>query len=193
METTEAKTDIPSPKLRRYQYRLRTLLIVMLLASIGMSWFAVKMQRATRQREAVEAIESLGGWVVYDCGRDNSEPRGPAWMRTLLGRDLLGKAEIVCLSDLPVDDEALERLKGLHHLLFLELNNTGITDIGVEHIEALTTMQGLWLGNTQVTDAGLMQLQGLTQLQIVYVKGTRVTNEGVKKLQEALPDCEIIR
>ncbi len=32
-----------------------------LLVSIGMSWLGVKLERARRQREAVEAIERLGG------------------------------------------------------------------------------------------------------------------------------------
>jgi hypothetical protein len=48
----------PRPKRRRrrfLQFTVRSLLVFVLLVSIGMSWFAVKLARARRQREAVEA------------------------------------------------------------------------------------------------------------------------------------------
>ncbi len=57
--------DTRKPRLRWYQYSLRSLCLVMLLACIGMSWVGVKMQRARRQREAVEAIKKLGGEVTW--------------------------------------------------------------------------------------------------------------------------------
>ena len=38
-------SDEDAPKRRWYQYRLRTLLVLVVLASIGMSWFAVKLQQ----------------------------------------------------------------------------------------------------------------------------------------------------
>jgi len=59
--TAAGQADKPRARRRWYQYSLRTLLLVMLLASVGISWFAVKMQRARKQREAVEAIRGLGG------------------------------------------------------------------------------------------------------------------------------------
>jgi hypothetical protein len=39
---------------RWFQYSLRSLLLPMLLASIGMSWVAVRLQRARWQKEAVQ-------------------------------------------------------------------------------------------------------------------------------------------
>jgi hypothetical protein len=55
-------TPRPKPRTRRFlQFSLRTLLIFVLLVSIGMSWFAVKLERARRQREAVEVIRTGGG------------------------------------------------------------------------------------------------------------------------------------
>ena len=79
--STPEHSDTPQPKRRRFQYSLRTLLLFMLLVSIGLSWFTVKMQQASRQREAVEAIRELSGWVGYDTGI-----RAPKWVRDLFGR-----------------------------------------------------------------------------------------------------------
>ena len=89
---------------RRFQYSLRTLLLVMTLACIGMSWLGVKMQQARKQREAVEAIEKLGGWVHYDYQVDQSGrwhfgavPPGPAWLRNGLGEDFFSTVvDIMC-------------------------------------------------------------------------------------------------
>jgi len=61
-----ATADTPKPKRRWYQYSLRTLLLFMLLASIGLSWLAVKLKQAREQKEAVRAIEEAGGWVIHD-------------------------------------------------------------------------------------------------------------------------------
>ena len=43
MQARESNTDSPFRKRRSFQYSLRTLLLVTLLASMVMSWFAVKM------------------------------------------------------------------------------------------------------------------------------------------------------
>ena len=50
----------------RFQYSLRSLFLVMFLACIGMSWIGVGVQKARRQKEAVEEIKKLGGTVFYD-------------------------------------------------------------------------------------------------------------------------------
>ena len=59
MSTDESPTTSSVHKLRWYQYSLRTLLIVMVLASFGLSWFAVKLQQARRQRAVVAELTSL--------------------------------------------------------------------------------------------------------------------------------------
>ena len=43
---------VPKLKRRWPQYSLRTLLVLMLLVGIGMSWLGVKVKQLRRQREA---------------------------------------------------------------------------------------------------------------------------------------------
>ena len=60
-------------------------------------------------------------------------------------------------------------MKSLEEMRFLNLSNTGVTDMGVESLRRLTRLEELNLVNTGVTD------------------------EGVKKLQQALPNCKVYR
>jgi hypothetical protein len=69
MDATECQPVPPKPKLRWYQYSLRSLFLLTLICAILCSWFAT---RATNQRDAVQAIRSIGGCEVsYDC-----DPKG---------------------------------------------------------------------------------------------------------------------
>jgi hypothetical protein len=120
---------VAKPKLRWFQYSLRTLLVFVTLCAIPCSWLAVKMQQAKRQREAVAAIEKLGGTVFW------SEPSGLAWMQSLLGDDLFRHVESVYLNDTEVTDAGLEHLTGLNMLQVLSLYQTKVTDAGVKKLK----------------------------------------------------------
>lgn len=87
--------DRAKPKRRGFQFRLRTLLIAVLLLALPLSWFAMRMEKAHRQREAVEAIRRMGG-VTFFVGEATPPPVGrsvldmrpyPAWLRKWLGDD----------------------------------------------------------------------------------------------------------
>lgn len=187
------RQDASTLRRRRFQYRVRTLMLLILVASIGMSWFAVTLRRATRQRDAVKTIVRLGGFVTYDymidhAGNQRPNPQGPApeWLRRMLGDDFFARVVAVNLDSTEVTDADLECLKPLSHLRRVNLFNTRITDAGLKHLKPLPRLQRLELGGTQVTDAGLEHLKGLTELQSVY-GGNGVTDEGMKRLQQALP------
>ena len=194
---------------RWYQYSLRTLLLFVLLVSIGMSWLGVKLHRAREQKEAVEAIRKAGGEVSYDYQSDyaSAEPRVPKWARALLGDgfffDVLqagasgtkfGDDEAVYLRRLTnlewlslratrITDAGLEHLEGLARLEELYLSRTNITDAGLEHLKRLTNLTWLNLSDTQVTDAGLEHLKGLTSLQWLDLSDTQVSDAGLEHLQ----------
>ncbi|MGA2031281.1 MAG: hypothetical protein ABSG68_03405 [Thermoguttaceae bacterium] len=153
----------PRPKLRWFQFSLRTLLVFVTLCAFACSWLAVKLQQAKRQREAAAAVEKLGGQVEW------SEPSGPLWLRRLLGDDLF------------------------RSVVDVGLGGTEVTDAELEHLKGLDQLQSLNLARTNIAGAGLGNLKGLNQLQYVYLGGTQVTDAGVKKRQQALPNCEIER
>jgi hypothetical protein len=191
----------------------------MVLASVGMSWIGVRMQRARMQRAVVDAIEREGGCVEYDYEVDapgsmkilGAQPPGPAWLRGLLGIDFFADVVSVdlCkgagmrqLEGLPilqtlrlysheVTDSEMKYLEGLTQLQLFSLNSTLVTDGGLKHLKALPQLQELSLGSTPFTDAGLEHLRGLSMLRLLVLDRTKFTKDGVRKLQQALPNCKI--
>jgi hypothetical protein len=59
---------------QRFQFGFRSLLVFFVAASVPLGWLAWEMQKARRQREAVETILELGGIVNYDV--TSQKPRG---------------------------------------------------------------------------------------------------------------------
>ena len=170
-------TPRPERRPRRFlQFSLRSLLVFVLLVSIGMSWLGVKMERARRQREAVEAIEKAGT-VCHE-----SDPFG---VRSLIGaftgQDLVSDVAIVWCGREFGDDEA-GHLKALTDLIHLDLAASQITDDGLEHLESLTILNTLSLSRTQVSDAGLEHLEGLTRLHYLDLSNTQLTGPELENL-----------
>ena len=179
------------PKRRWYQFSLKTLLVVMVLLCLGPGGYvAYEQNKVRRQKEAVEAIEKLGGVVEY--GR-NASAR-PAMLRQILGDDTIGMVESVDFwNPSQVTDADVVHFARLPRLKHLHLTDTHVTDAGLKHLASLKDLSGLTLDNTQVTDAGLVHLAGLKSLRHLSVYRTQVTDAGVAELQEALPNCRIRR
>ena len=148
MTMTELPYAEPKPKLRWYQYGLRTALVFVSLVSVGMSWLAVRMQSARAQREAVVAVQAAGGTVRYQHELDASgnvipvdglvwdapvdewgnpvpgesspgaDAPAPAWLRRLFGDDLFRTAVWACVGS----NEGLEQVRRLTSLERLTLD-----------------------------------------------------------------------
>ena len=104
---------IPKRSRRLLRYSLRTLLVVVLVASV---WAAYRANQAHRQRLAVAKIRDLGGQVFYDYERDAKDaqiyiqgpvPPGPDWLRELVGIDWLSEVIVIRLRDVGDEEVAL--------------------------------------------------------------------------------------
>ena len=54
----------------RFQFSIRSLLVLAVVVAIPCSWLATEMKKAREQREAVEGIWKAGGMVSYDYQLD---------------------------------------------------------------------------------------------------------------------------
>ena len=197
----------------RFQFSVRSLLLLVLAAAIPSSWQATEMKRARAQSAAVESLKKLGCTIGYDYEWDSSgawiksaTPPKPAWLRKVFGDDFfidvylvdlydgndsdlellagMKRLHTLSLSSLPVTDAGLQHLEGLNQLRELELGDTRITDIGLKHLDGLQKLRELNLNGTQVTDAGLKRLVGLKQLESIDLNRTQITDLGVAYFEE---------
>ena len=175
----------PKPKRRWYQFRLRTLLIlVVLVLGLPLSWLGRKLHEARKHRETVNAILEVGGHVGYEYD--------------VLGVDLGEPVYAMGMWDW--GDAELEKLKGLTSLTQLDVDGCrGVTDAGMEHLQGLNNLEWLNISHTQVTEAGLKHLKGMTNLETLFIcclyqadRREKVSDEDITELQEALPNCRII-
>jgi hypothetical protein len=173
---------------RRFQFSIRSLLVLTVAVAIPCSWLAVEMKWAREQREAVEAIRKAEGCVFYDYECDasfvitpNTAPPGSVWLRTLVGDDYFSNAIFVTLSG---TDAELSQLEHLSQLQAIKLWTIEDADAGgFEHLKGLTTLHTLDFIGTHITDAGLKHIAGLTQIQMLGLQGTNITDTGLKHLR----------
>jgi internalin A len=191
------------PKRRSsFQFRLRTLLAGVLVLSLPLSWFAVRLAKARKQKSAVEAIELAGGEVTYEPYVLSID-----FSFGTLGDDFyfdvvevhsygstFGDDEAALLENLPnltelvlrsasVTDAGLKHLKG-QKLEVLDLDATRVTDAGLEGVKGMTDLVSLSLAGAQITDAGLEHFKGLINLEFLCLNGTRITDSGLEHLKE---------
>lgn len=91
----------------------------------------------------------------------------------------------------PISNKALFSIRGLRHLLRLNLSGTRITDDGLVHIKSLNSLRELRLCHTAVTNAGLLPLQGLSRLRLLDLSGTLVDDLGLVRLK-SFPDLRVL-
>jgi hypothetical protein len=98
---------------------LRTAFVVLAVFAV---WLGVIVNRAREQREAVRAIEALGGRVIYDWQQSSmfdASPDGPAWLRQVIGDDYF--QTVVGVYILGSDADAARAIPYLQQLPDLEL------------------------------------------------------------------------
>ena len=151
-----SSTELPRPKPDRwrFQYSLRSLLLFVLLANVGMAWFGARWRAATERRDAVAAIRALGVRVIYDYEDTAAGPPGPAWARRLLGVDFF--ADVIRI----IPQRFMHDTPG----------DSPITDACLKDVAELTCVERLDLQDSKVSDAGLRALVGLARLQMLNLR-----------------------
>ena len=170
------------------QFRLRSLLLAILVFCIAMGWF---VKRVRRQQAATARIVGYGGHVNYDYQFDAKgefrrdsfgnalhglEPPGPRWLRDMVGDDYFQTPVKVWLES----EEGVGFLDGELKVL-------------AGPIKSLPRVKSLTLRGSPITDAGLTHLHGMTQLEELDCRGTKITDRGIEALRRALPSCRITR
>ena len=125
------KKPATKPANRYLTFSLRTLFLALTALAV---WLGVVVNRAREQREAVKAIEALGGYVIYDwqlqpspdggsAMKPDAKPTAPAWIRRVIGDDFFQEAKWAGLQNSshgPKDSHVLQALPHFQRLHGLE-------------------------------------------------------------------------
>ena len=172
----------------RFQFSIRSLLVLVVAVALPCSWLAVEIRAAKRQQELVATAGQMGGQVWYDCKysgdgfKTNAVPPEPAWLQNLLGDDFFASAIGVSFMGYEVSGKTLEPLQGLGQVRTLGLRWSGITDEGLDYIKKLAQVRELDVSNNQFTDVQVKHLIGLTQLDALDISETLITDKGLECL-----------
>jgi hypothetical protein len=127
-----------------------------------------------QQRDAVAAINSVGGEVLYDWQWSNgrplprpARPRWPDWVVNVLGPDFLGRVVAVNLSraGLSANNDLISDVGRLRHLEHLTLGQSAITGKGLAPLRDLTRLKTLYVWDTRVSAADLVYLEKMVKLE----------------------------
>ena len=189
----------PVPRPRRWlQFRLRSLLLLMLVFPLLGTWWTFLRYGYLREHQIVQGdFRGLG-----------TAPQGPEWIRRLCGEkyfrravkaDLCGQHSdrltpqtlvefrylryVSATGDFFTDKE-LALLKDLPDLEVLFLDHCQITNAGLTHISELRQLKRLKLGGTQIREPNLQQLRHLKNLVMLELQGTQATDEQIRHLTQ---------
>jgi hypothetical protein len=211
--TLDPTTDKPPRRRRWIPLSLRMFLVVLLGLSVFTVWFA---ENRYQQFKAVKQIISKGGSVEYAGEFDangrlkvRGVPRGPKWLRGVIGNDILDTptsvhfnggpdsgrgaeivSDIVQLRSLKAvsisgihlsrrDLECLCELKDLHSLY---LGEKTLDDLDLDALKGLP-LRWLALPRTRISDKGLASLRDMDSLRYLDLTRTRISDRGIVALE----------
>lgn len=194
--------------LRCLRFRLRTLLVLLTLASI---WLALHVNAARRQQKAVAAIRDYGGWMRYDYqfpggefSHQDFDPQAgspiPAWLLEQFGVDMFHDVVQVNLNysedsgqreeNDNQTDEAIAWLPSFPRLRVLLLQGNQISDESMTHLAALKSLECLMMWDANgVSDIGTAHLHGLKHLKYIHLSEAKITDRSLEMFSK-MPQLE---
>lgn len=148
---------------RRFQFRLRTLLLLMVVVSLAFGWVMTERRRIRERREFFAASEifdfsigcglgSQSDWGKYIFGDDWPSYSGEfMWYQNYLYRQSTRHVESLA------ERKKTVRVPWSNRFLFL--TGPHVTDVNIQYLSIITRLEYLELVNTSVTDYGVSRLR----------------------------------
>ena len=168
-----------SPR-RRFVFRLRTLLIAVVVLAFLVAPVARRLQRANAQRKIVAWVLEKGGDVEYDWElKERASPRGPGWIRTWLGDEAFQSVRSVdfgnsyaAFTENPVDVRDLSPLASLTNLESVQLIETEFPDLA--SLSRIPTLRRVDLCRVRLGRA--TALKGLSQIRELNLDSAKLND-----------------
>lgn len=181
----------PRRRWRCWRFTLRGLLLFIAILSV---WLGSITHRARTQKQAVDAIQRLGGHVRYDY-QQYAPPTAPStdpkpdrrWHKYNYTKRI---AELLAeeAAYTPPGPEWLRALVGDDYftsVVTVSLSGAAVTNDVLAHVGRLSSVTTLHLNSTAVDDEGIRRLAALAKLEELRLSHTRATGASLKFLQRS--------
>ncbi len=162
---------------RFFQFRMGSILLLMLVIAFSTGWVDWKRRHYQDQRDAIREIAEMGGSVT-------TEPLGPAWWHAVLGDDHI-RVTHVSLTGEEVTDGDLRLLACMTDLQELTLDNARVNGRGLKYLSCPASLQLLSLVGADIGDEDLAHLSGFNRLECLLLDGTRVSGKWLEDIATA--------
>jgi len=167
-----------------WQFRLRTLFLVVTLSGMGLALLGIPLAEYSREQRIVAPIEAAGGRV----GRRFVPRTGSSFLSAVLGSHPFMRVDsIENARATPIEN--LQGLDELRHLRSLALRNVTLPDDALKHIARIRGLESLDLSGSTVSGAGLQYLRGHEALSRLRVARTPITDAALEQLEATLPQA----
>ncbi len=221
MSETESNPKSAMTKRWRFQYSLRSLLLLVTTLCVLLGIHSILLYSAERQRSVVEYLTNAGVHMDYVIEIEaGDESFYPDWLVSLLGRDYFFGVESVLISSNNIPKNAdvdaliakasrlqpLERVRIEHCTLqrdsllplagksemdWLSLSRSNADDNHIKLLAGMPKLRVLDLRGTKITDKSVKILCELKNLELLLLRDTNISVASIDQLRDALPDCDV--
>lgn len=206
-------SKITRPRLLRFRFSLRVLLLFILVLSLPLGWLGRQIIRSRRETAFVARVSKAGGDARFDYnaavpGFPADEPKGSWLLRQAFGQNLfsyvcsadlskvknpnafetslgqMSKLQTLTLPSGPLSDELVESVASLPDLWELSLNGSSITPAQMRRLAKSKSIGALRLGGEAAADEVLEQLHHFRHLPNVAILGGVTTDRGLQALRQ---------
>lgn len=179
--------------IRRFRFRLRTLCIFVVLASVLMAYIAHLRASAQRHFTAASQITKAGHSITYGYEFDEIgnprfevEPPIPQWLAKNIGVRPYGGTRVY-FGGGAVSDEQFLIIGDLQYVTHIVLSeafvSNSVSDDGLSVLRQHPYVVELDLCSADVGDKGLAEIGQLSDLQVLGLGGTHITDNGLQELK----------
>jgi len=174
------------PRRRWFQFNLRTLVLMLLVSSVVMGFYARARRKWQEQWNAANAIADFGGYFTKDGGGGRvvrNENAADTFWQNWVGMELpsYGFLKVGGLwydrnPQLRPIMKALPRLPQLNTLVF---RGVDVTNVDLKTMSKMPNLASLDVESNQITDEGLACFAGNPNLEELRLSGLQLTNSGL--------------
>jgi HEAT repeat protein/Leucine-rich repeat (LRR) protein len=174
---------------RWFQFSLRTLLLFVTAASVGLGWFGSKVYHARERQAAIALLKAHGISIAYDSYDDETEQTKaaaaapePTWLRNLLGDDFFDRATMLGASRQAdgIDLSPVDVLPDFRQVWLGFRPDPPPPHPGF--LEELGGPRQAYVFRSQLNDSALVHLDHLSHLRELYLDDTEVSDAGLDHL-----------